>query len=375
MSEQVHAKGYECIRSLKDTKPKFGTQPAKMRFLGKPSSTLFLLLIPFLNACAPKYRPYTGDKAFHSPNGAPDYGNLDYWAAHPDKHDPADSVPAPLRNDPRYSQDVDVFFVHPTTFTDPKDSATSNASIDDALINSKTDGTSILSQASVFNGSCRVYAPRYRQAHIHMYFEADKQKQKDAFELAYSDVKAAFQYYLDHFNQGRPIVIASHSQGTTHTQRLLKDFFSGTTLRNRLVAAYLIGMPVAKNAYPDIPVCSDSTQTGCFLTWRTFREGYEEKPFDALDSTTAVVNPLNWKTTPEPASREMNRGAVLYKFNKVFPATNDARIHGNILWISKPKFPGSAFYKSRNYHIGDINLFYINIREDVRRRVGLFWKR
>lgn len=207
-----------------------------------------------------------------------------------------------------------------------------------------------------------------------MYFEQNEEKKKAAFDLAYSDVKAAFQYYLDHYNQGRPIVIASHSQGTTHTQRLLKEFFSGTNLRNRLVAAYLIGMPVPANSFPDIPVCRDSTQTGCFLSWRTFREGYEEKPYDAMDSITTVVNPLTWSTSPEAATKEMNKGAVLYKFNKVYKATNDARIHGNILWISKPKFPGSAFYKSRNYHIGDINLFYVNIREDVRRRVGLFWK-
>ena len=346
-----------------------------MRTSGNLCAAILLLTLPVLHACNPKYQPYTGTQAFRSATGAPDYGNLDYWAAHPDKHDPSDSVPAPLRNDPRYSQDVDVFFIHPTTFTDPKDSGSTNAAIDDPVINAKTDRTAMLSQASVFNGACKVYAPRYRQAHIHMYYDPDKTRQKKAFDLAYADVKAAFQYYLDHFNQGRPIVIASHSQGTNHAQRLLMDFFEGSNLRNRLVAAYLIGMPIAKNAFPDIPVCQDSIQTGCFVTWRTFREGYEEKPYDALDTVTAVVNPLTWSTSPEAATREMNRGAVLYKFNKVLPATNDARIHGNILWISKPKFPGSAFYKSRNYHIGDINLFYVNIREDVRRRVGLFWKR
>jgi len=345
-----------------------------MRLLGKQCSHLFFLLIPALHSCSPKYVPYTGERAFHSSTGVPDYANLDYWAAHPGKSDPSDSIPNPLLPESTGSQDVDVFFVHPTTFTDNKDSATSNASIDDSLINAKTDNTSILHQASVFNASCRIYAPRYRQAHINMYFTQDEAKKKAAFDLAYSDVKAAFQYYLDHYNNGRPIVIASHSQGTTHTQQLLKDFFSGTNLRNRLVVAYLVGMPVPKNSYPDIPVCRDSLQTGCFVTWRTFREGYEERPYDALDSTTAVVNPLIWTTTEQAAPKQLNRGAVLYNYNKVYPATNDARIHGNILWISKPHFPGAILYKTRNYHIGDINLFYLNIRDDVRRRIGLFWK-
>ena len=345
-----------------------------MRLLGKPCPNLLFLTIFLLHSCSPKYTPYTGEKAFRSPTGAPDYSNLDYWAAHPAKIDPSDSVPAPLQNALDYGHDVDVFFVHPTTFTDDKDSTTPNAAIDDSLINAKTDNTSILHQASVFNGSARIYAPRYRQAHIHMYFISDEAKKKAAFDLAYSDVKAAFQYYLDHYNNGRPIVIASHSQGTTHAQRLLKDFFSGTNLRNRLVAAYLIGMAVPKDAYPDIPVCQDSLQTGCFVTWRTYREGYVEKPFNALDTTTAVVNPLLWTTTPAVAPKELNRGAVLYKYNKIYKETNSAQIHGNILWISKPKFPGAFLYKTSNYHIGDINLFYLNIREDVRRRISMFWK-
>jgi hypothetical protein len=359
---------------LKDTKPIFDAQPAKMRYFRKLilSTSIPALL---LHSCSPKYVPYTGEKAFTSQTGVPDYSKLDYWAAHPDKSDPSDSVPAPLRSELQPGRDVDVFFVHPTTFTDEKDSSTSNASIDDAFLNSKTDNSTILSQASVFNRSARIYAPRYRQAHIHMYFISDSVKKKAAFDLAYSDVRNAFQYYLDHFNNGRPIIIASHSQGTTHTQRLLKEFFSGSTLRNKLVAAYLIGMPVPKNAYPDIPVCRDSTQTGCFVTWRSFRQGYEDRPYDVMDSNTAVVNPLTWSTSPETAPKERNHGAVLYKFNKVYTKTNDATIHGNILWISKPRFPGASFYRSRNYHIGDINLFYLNIREDVQRRVSLFWKR
>ena len=33
--------------------------------------------------------------------------------------------------------------------------------------------------------------------------------------------KAAFQYYLEHYNNGRPFIIASHSQGTYHAKRLI----------------------------------------------------------------------------------------------------------------------------------------------------------
>jgi Protein of unknown function (DUF3089) len=344
-----------------------------MRLFRKPRFHSLFLITLFICSCSPKYSPYQGNKAFSSTSGIPDYANLDYWAAHPDKWDPSDSVPRPLLGEPS-SREVDVFFVHPTTFTEDHDSNSTNARIDDPYLNAKTDFSTILSQASVFNASARIFAPRYRQAHIHMYFVPDGERKTKAFDLAYEDVKTAFRYYLDHFNQGRPIIIASHSQGTTHTQRLIHDFFSGKSLRNRLVAAYLIGMPVKKSAYPDIPVCQDSMQTGCIISWRTFRSGYEEPPYDASDTGTVVVNPLLWSTHTDLAPATLNKGAVLYKFNKVYPHTNNAQIHGNILWISRPKFPGSTFYTSRNYHIGDINLFYLNIREDVRRRISMFWK-
>jgi hypothetical protein len=45
-----------------------------------------------------------------------------------------------------------------------------------------------------------------------------------------------------------------------------------------------------------------------------------------------------------------------------------------LLFVKKPKFPWGFLYFTKNYHIGDINLFYINIRENVRQRIGAFWK-
>jgi len=93
---------------------------------------------------------------------------LKYWAAHPAKEDPSDSIPLPLKNHPPIAQqDADVFFIHPTTFTNRKDSS-DNAQINDSLINQKTDNTSILFQASAFN-TYPVYAPRYRQSNIRNY--------------------------------------------------------------------------------------------------------------------------------------------------------------------------------------------------------------
>ena len=75
-----------------------------------------------------------------------------------------------------------------------------------------------------------------------------------------------------------------------------------------------------------------------------------------------------------PVKKKYNKGAVLFKFNKPRPDAVSARIHGNILLTSKPHFFGSMFFTNKNYHIGDINLFWKNIRDNVDERVETFCK-
>ncbi len=160
---------------------------------------------------------------FNSETKIPDYSNLDYWAAHPWKKDLSDSVPADLKESYRPDSLADVFFIHPTTLTDYNDTRW-NAEINDAAINSKTDYSTILYQASVFNEKCRVFAPRYRQAHIKCFF-LNTPDVDTAFEIAYTDVKAAFEFYLENYNNNRPIIIASHSQGTKHAGKTTERIF------------------------------------------------------------------------------------------------------------------------------------------------------
>jgi Protein of unknown function (DUF3089) len=349
----------------------------KSKFMGlskNKSNELLLVVFFILNtffSCSPKYKPYSGEEAFTSENGIPDYTQVKYWAAHPEKWDPSDSVSLPLRT-MQSNKEADVFFLHPTTFTDEKYVNLVNAKIDDSFINSKTDYTSILYQASVFNGSCRIFAPRYRQAHLQMYYDKDTAKALAAFELAYQDIKSAFTYYLKTQNNGRPIIIASHSQGTTHAKRLLKDFFEDPVMRKQLVVAYILGIPVEKNFFSAIPLCKDSTSTGCYISWRTYRKGYEEGAISAKDSSVAVINPYLWTPNNELAGKNLQKGAVLYNFNKIYRHTQTSQVAGNALWISKPRFPGGFLYFTKNYHAGDFNLFYMDVREDVARRIRIF---
>ena len=218
---------------------------------------LFLIIAVCFAACS-SARKTRAETITVNPVSAPDYSDINNWAAHPWKHDPSDSLPNALRKNYHPDSTIDIFFIHPTSYLDKTMPFGYNAPVNDAVLNKKTDGASILYQASIFNEAGRVFAPRYRQANYYAYFPTDTTAAIAAFDKAYEDIKAAFEYYLLHYNNGRPIVIASHSQGSTHAKRLIKEFFDGKPLQNQLVAAYLVGMP-SKNSF--------IKRLACVLPW------------------------------------------------------------------------------------------------------------
>jgi hypothetical protein len=122
-------------------------------------------------------------------------------------------------------------------------------------------------------------------------------------------------------------------------------------------------------------MCVDSVQTGCICSWRTVRKNYVPTYLKKEKGNSFVTNPLTWTTDTVYAAKKMNSGSVLFKFNKVYKYTTDAQINKGLLWVKKPKFPWSFLYFTKNYHAGDINLFYVNIRENVERRIDHFLKK
>jgi pimeloyl-ACP methyl ester carboxylesterase len=334
----------------------------------KKTPLFFLLIFTSFNCFAQL------ENAYNSSELVSVYNNLDNWSAHPWSRDFSDSIPLAIINKETRDSSVDVFFIHPTTYT-KNDFSNWNAELNDEVLNNKTDESAILYQASVFNASCRIFAPRYRQAHIKSFY-IDKETAKPYFDIDFDDIKNAIEYYLSNYNNGRPIIIAGHSQGTVHAARLLKTFFDDKPLGKRLVAAYLIGMPIPLNYFSSIDLCKNKNQTGCYVSWRTYYKGYE--PSEEKNNNKivyGVVNPLNWEAiNHQYVSKQNNKGAVMRNFNKVVKNVVDAEIHNNILWSCKPDVFGKIFFNKKNFHIGDINLFYINIRENIKDRIENYFK-
>lgn len=321
-----------------------------------------LIGLPFI-VCA-QLSPFNQET--HAPS--PNYANPSHWSALPFRADVADVLP---KNESWVSdslKDVDVFYVHPTTY---QKGDLWNAALDNSKQNRLVDKYPVRLQASVFNASCRVYAPRYRQAVVDVFYHPSPDGVL-ALDLAYNDVREAFRYFLMHYNQGRPFIIASHSQGTHHARRLLAEFVDTTALRNQFVAAYIVGLTVNKGMYKDLHMCQSADETGCYLSWMSYKEG--TLPDWQYHLTTECVNPLSWRTDTLEVGGNSNLGSVVFNPRRVKKQASSARIHRKegkmeILWV-RTKAPW--FQVMKNLHVADYGLFYMDIRANVKHRIEAF---
>src|SRR6185503_2431118 len=130
---------------------------------------------------------------------------------------------------------------------------------------------------------------------------------------------------------------------------------------------------IPANYFSALKMCNDPVQTSCFCGWRTYRNGYKPPYVESEKEFSLVTNPLTWKTTNEYVPKKMNKGSILYKFNKVYKHTTDAWVYEGVIWVKRPKFPWSFLYSTKNYHVGDINLYYSNMKENAGQRIKSYF--
>lgn len=339
--------------------------------------------------------------AYSSPSGefdpktavaAPDYAERGNWAALPDMVDPADLVPAGVEAPPQGDRPVDTFFIHPTGFL------SSGAWISPMDVSSGTEENThwmMANQASAYNGCCNVYAPRYREANIHAYFGTEE-KREALLGFAYQDVRRAFEHYLNEYNDGRPFILASHSQGSHHAMRLLEELIDPGPLHEQMVAAYMIGavlIPVSPDWFGGmrhIQACQREDDLHCVIHWDTMPEGSE--PIQRA-APSLCTNPLTWRVDEAFAGPELNAGSVVpggtfvtafgsvadTALGQVFdslsaplPNHTGARCLDGSLFAAKQTLEGftrvGAEGMDDSYHVLDYALFYMNIRNNAQLR-------
>lgn len=302
----------------------------------------------FMKKMKPKYS-FTLDQA----PAAPEYSDSSSWFV--------------LENG---GLDVDIFYLHPTTYLKPDNW---NQNIADTATNNftMTDPT-IQSHLSVFRGLGNLYVPKYRQATVYSFMDVKDDGEK-ALALAYSDVKRAFYYYFEHFNKGKPFIIEAHSQGALHAMHLLTEIYRDEGIKSKIIAVYAAGWPVTQrylDENPDIPFCKDSCQTGCLLGWLT--EG-KHAMYSMIKEPSEAVNPLTWKIDSEQAPATLNSGAILFFKDRTDTVEHyvSARVKDGAVIISKPPHEKRLYtpFMRGNFHMYDYSFFFLNIRENAKQRI------
>ena len=102
------------------------------------------------------------------------------------------------------SKAADLFIICPTV--DLGTDGHTNMSLADEQIKANFVGA-LNMQRGIYDADCRMYAPYYRQATLADY-TLPTQEAAPYFDLAYSDVRAAFMHYMQHENNGRPFMLS-----------------------------------------------------------------------------------------------------------------------------------------------------------------------
>jgi len=330
-------------------------------------SFLFIIL-SFIFSCSVKNITYSGTQInpkedFDSlVNNYPlDYSEIKNWSFRSDVHDDLTLLPSNYNSKNDYNFDVSVFYIHPTTLYNSNywNADTSHFRENYAI------NLCLENQASVFAGLTHLYAPHYREMHIYSY--TDTVNGYKAYDFAFNDILNAFNFFINHISTDK-YIIASHSQGTNHAIRLINEYISkDTLLLNRLLISYLIGMDVNKNNM-SIPVCNSEDDINCFLTWRSFRESFYPKKWK-FGKNIYSVNPINFKTDSIFSNKKDHLGILLPNKKILFKKSISVRNESGLLWV---RFNNIFLnkYRSDSYHKADFNLFWLNIRNNLKYRLS-----
>lgn len=285
------------------------------------------------------------------------------------------SIPSP-------EKEVDVFYVYPTVSGNPNGYMDIDSDDERAL----AQGI-FAAQASLFESRANVFAPYYRQMSTRVNMtEGQLATDTPEFKRGAADVQDAFDDYISRLNPDRPFILAGHSQGTMALIELIKNRFGeNAELRDRLVAAYLIGYTVTDRDLETagLTAAESADDTGVVITYNTQSPTSAGGPM--LMEGAHCINPLNWKTDGTYAASADNLGARFYNDSTgVFLPPEragycDARINPDTgaLMTNIPEGESLAIgpYSEGVYHRYDYAFWYRNLEENVRVRIEAFLSR
>ena len=308
--------------------------------------------------------------AFANESQTTDYSKAEHWLSLPS---------ADLK-------EVDVFYLYPTVFQkiDNKEPNICNIDNPSMVKNSKL---ALAYQASAFETVGNIYAPYYRQADAAYTLTLPLvEQEKVVGGIPASDAIAAFDYYIKNYNQGRPFILAGHSQGSNVLLYVLSEYMKNNPqVYERMIAAYVIGYSVtpeylAKN--PHLKFAKGPNDTGVIISYNTEAAKVEGKNPVVLPGSL-VINPISWSRGEEVATAGESLGSIdMDATGKMvtIPHYADAKVNkerGVVICstVDVDKLsPGNNVFPKGVYHHYDYLFYYYNIGENAANRTEKFLK-
>ncbi len=213
-----------------------------------------------------------------------DYGKAGNWLCLPGQDDAcatdedativkANGTLTPEKFKPVKDPGVDCFYIYPTVSLDP--------GINSDMIPGREEMSVIAMQFARFGSVCKTYAPLYRQFTITALIARMTGKPMAMPTnplMAYQDVVDAWNYYLEHYNKGRGVILIGHSQGSGMLTQLIRNEIDGKPVQKQIVLAILGGtrlaVPEGKDVGGDfqhVPLCHSAATPGCVIAFASFR--------------------------------------------------------------------------------------------------------
>lgn len=296
-----------------------------------------------------------------------DYSKKINWIARPEEMD----------------KDVDTFYLYPSIFVSEDYMQRPFADIhDEKMIHVGTKCVEV--HGGIFSGKTNVFAPLYRQVDPFCGLRMIKEDKTHLLDqILLKDAMDSFMYYYEHYNNGKPFILAGHSQGTTILLQLMAALFGERKdILEKMVVAYMPGVGISRKYFKDNPFlkfAEGEKDTGVIVSWNTQMPDMPHRS-PMVAERSLVINPLNWKRDATYAPVSMNKGTVL-KRKLIKPGIADGQINlkKGVLECGSvnPKDFVQPFdlFPEGCYHSMDFAFYFENIRENVNVRIKEYFKK
>lgn len=284
-------------------------------------------------------------------------------------------------NIPTITKPADTIYLYPTCNMDNSEDAEPICGVDDAMMRAGAQRV-YESQATVFEEATNVFAPYYRQSNIY-YVGGMTNAELEKFQMneQRTDVYAALDYYFAHYNDGRPFIIAGHSQGSIMVKIVLGEYMQAhPEYQERMIAAYPIGYSITSDwleAHPYLKFAEEAGDTGVIVSWNTEGAGNKDQNNLVVEKNAISINPINWKRDETPADYSENLGSrILNEETGEFEIRKnvaDATLNterGVVICNSEEPFVSAPdLFGTESYHNGDYTFYYENLKQNAVLRV------